>query len=107
MADRGLPCLLVDVIVALECLDECTYLIRSNVGDNVHILRLTRQAVQRAGDRAADVVRDAESIERLDQRGERLDHIVVQRHRWGNPFSATQLWTPRSKHQASIQVPSL
>ncbi|HEX6552465.1 MAG TPA: hypothetical protein VF026_06870 [Ktedonobacteraceae bacterium] len=50
--------------------------------------------MQRAGDRAADVVRDAESIEHLDQRGEGLDHIVVQGHRWEIPFSATQFWTP-------------
>src|SRR5215471_16636518 len=66
MADRGLPGLLVDVIGALERLDEGMHLIWANVGDYVHILRLTGQAVQRAGDRASYVVRDAEAIERLD-----------------------------------------
>ena len=63
---------------AEERLDEGMHLIWANVGDYVHILRLTRQAMQRAGDRASYVVRDAEAIERLDQRGEGLDHIVVQ-----------------------------
>jgi hypothetical protein len=33
MADRGLPGLLVDVIVALERLDERMHLIGPNVGD--------------------------------------------------------------------------
>jgi len=54
------------------------HLIGPNVGDHIYILRLTRHAVQRAGDRASYIVRDAEAIERLDQRGEGLDHIVVQ-----------------------------
>src|SRR5258708_1190342 len=94
MADRGLPGLLVDVVVALERLDECMHLIRSNVGDHVHILRLTRQTVQRAGDRAADVVRDAQSIEPPAPRGERPGHIWGKGHPWEIPFSGRELWTP-------------
>src|SRR6266446_428669 len=72
--------LFVEIIVALESLYKRVNLIEPHCNYNVNILCSARGAVNGTGNRAANIVHDAQLFERLNQQRKSFNHFMIHGH---------------------------
>jgi hypothetical protein len=92
--------LFVEIEVLLQALDENRNSCRRQVDDEVGIPRLARNAVDRAGVRAAEMVRDAQVVQRLqhlEERGDRRRIAHRSRSLCNGPYAAVANSSPSAR----------